>query len=98
VNQTILGKVKGFEDLEIARLVKSGDTEALKRYSTENLLDFYQKIPDITRSEDREKLRKLIINDSTDAKIRESLDMHALWDSLDTGSLSERASDYLESK
>jgi hypothetical protein len=98
INRNLLRRIKSFEDLEIARLMNSGDAETLKRYSTEKLLDFYQKIPDITKIEDREKLRKLIITDSTDAKLRESLDIHALWESLDTGDLSSRASDYLRSK
>jgi hypothetical protein len=98
INRALLSKVKWFENLEIARLMKSWDAEALKKYSSETLLDFYQKIPDITKSEDRERLRKLIISDTTDAKLRESLNIHALWESLDAWSLSDRASQYLKSK
>ncbi|GAB0175112.1 MAG: hypothetical protein HHAS10_09910 [Candidatus Altimarinota bacterium] len=100
LTRTVLENVGGFEDLSIAELIKSNQLDELKKISTNSLLSYYQKLGNLNNNESREKLRKALLDleDESIANIRESLQIQEIWESIDTGKLTEGTKKYLESK
>jgi len=94
----ILETLPGFEDITIAEYLETNQIQNLKNISSESLIAYYQKLGNLSSWENKITLRDALLSreSSTIAKIRESLELHAFWESLDSGNLTEWAKDYLK--
>lgn len=92
--------IPGFEDINISALLKENRLEELKNISSESLLSYYQKLGNFGNETIKEPLRNSLLSLDNEfiANIRDSLEMHALWETLDTGKLTETTKQFLESK
>jgi hypothetical protein len=92
--------IPGFEDINISELLKENRLEELKNISSESLLSYYQKLGNFGNENIKEPLRNslLSLDNQFITNIRDSLEMHALWETLDTGKLTETTKLYLEKK
>lgn len=92
--------IPGFEDINISELLKENRLEELKNISSESLLSYYQKLGNFGNENIKEPLRNslLSLDNQFITNIRDSLEMHALWETLDTGKLTETTKQFLESK
>lgn len=96
VTRKIISHTKTFQDLEIAKLIRDKDLAWLQKYSTETILSYYQRIPNLTNPEERERIRYYLMTTDLSTKLRESLRVNAFWESLDTGKLTDTAWKYLQ--
>lgn len=96
----MLENVSGFEDISIAQYLKTQNYDALKNISSDSLLSYYQKLGNFGDNVSKINLRDtlLTLEDTSIAKIRDSLELQAFLESLDTGLLKDRTKNYLESK
>lgn len=98
MQRKLIAQFPGFESLEIAELLEKNDTEKLKKYSWEVLFSYYQKLNSLSTEENKDTLRKALLEMDNPfiANIRDSLNFHALLDSLDRGKLLPTTENYLK--
>ncbi len=92
--------IPGFEDINISTLLKENRLEELKNISSESLLSYYQKLGNFGNETIKEPLRNSLLSLDNEfiANIRDSLELHSFWESIDTGILTDTTKLYLEKK
>lgn len=100
LSRTFLENIEGFEDLSIAKYLASDWLSELKNISESSLLSYYQKLGNLGNTEMKTTLRNSILSVENEsfANIRNSLQMHAFWEGIDTRSFSEGTKQYLKNK
>ncbi len=102
LTEQILSYFPGFDAITITRYIDTDNLEKLKNYSEETLLEYYQKASGISVPENRDTMRRVLLEKIESTQnfnpLQSLLQNASLWESIDTGKMLPSTEKYLEEK